>query len=336
MADFSKISPDNGQTILNAKDTNGRIMSEQLIRDTVGWTGKNLLKLPYAGNTGGSGITWSVDSDGIVTGTGTSTNDATYYQVSTRNDNKHIIPAGTYTFSGCPSGGSSGTYYLAVGWTKNGSYYEAGQDTGNGVTITLENSTDIDIRCIMKTGVSDKVFKPMIRLATITDGTYEPYHDDVETEITNMQLALTDTIENGTTASRAYYRGQHFYRNGKYATAVLDIASGATLTENTNYTTFPASTWFTRQLLDANYAPYVEANDNLNTYDWGFKMCTGSTSSSVSNKPADFTGSFIIYTLRTFGTDYKRQILIARDSADIYTRINNSGTWNSWKKITMS
>ena len=39
-----------------------------------------------------------------------------------------------------------------------------------------------------------------------------------------------------TTASRAYAQGEHFYKDGKFCEAKTAIASGATLTLNTNYT----------------------------------------------------------------------------------------------------
>ena len=42
-------------------------------------------------------------------------------------------------------------------------------------------------------------------------------------------------VENDTTASQAYSVGEFFYRNGDFCVVKADIASGATLTENTNY-----------------------------------------------------------------------------------------------------
>ena len=42
-------------------------------------------------------------------------------------------------------------------------------------------------------------------------------------------------VENGATASRAYAIGEHFIRNGAFCTAKTAIASGATLTQGTNY-----------------------------------------------------------------------------------------------------
>lgn len=47
--------------------------------------------------------------------------------------------------------------------------------------------------------------------------------------------SVVGTAENGATASKAYAVGEHFIRNDKFCTVIAAIASGATLTLNTNY-----------------------------------------------------------------------------------------------------
>lgn len=47
--------------------------------------------------------------------------------------------------------------------------------------------------------------------------------------------SVVGPVENSTTASKAYAVGEHFIRNDKFCTAIAAIASGATLTLNTNY-----------------------------------------------------------------------------------------------------
>ena len=47
--------------------------------------------------------------------------------------------------------------------------------------------------------------------------------------------SVVGTVENGTTASQPYAVGEHFIRNDKFCTAIATIASGATLTQGTNY-----------------------------------------------------------------------------------------------------
>lgn len=49
-------------------------------------------------------------------------------------------------------------------------------------------------------------------------------------------LTIVGTVESGTTASKRYEIGNHFIKDGYFCTAIAVIASGATLTLNTNYT----------------------------------------------------------------------------------------------------
>ncbi len=50
-----------------------------------------------------------------------------------------------------------------------------------------------------------------------------------------VATSVVGTVENGTAASKTYAVGEHFIRNDKFCTAIAAIASGATLTLNTNY-----------------------------------------------------------------------------------------------------
>ena len=52
---------------------------------------------------------------------------------------------------------------------------------------------------------------------------------------TNADISAIATNETGTTASKAYAVGEHFYKNGKFCTAKATIAQGAQFTLNTNY-----------------------------------------------------------------------------------------------------
>ena len=135
----------------------------------------------------------------------------------------------SYTINGCPSGGSNNTYSI--------SWYNHGRDTGSGATST---GTDDTRRVVIeiKNGVvmNHSKFYPMIRLASIADNTFAPYIlDNVELASSKTDNSVVGPVESGTTASRAYAVGEHFIRNDKFCTAIASIASGATLTLNTNY-----------------------------------------------------------------------------------------------------
>ena len=59
---------------------------------------------------------------------------------------------------------------------------------------------------------------------------------DLETDMASKtDTSVVGPVESGTTASQAYAVGEHFIRNDKFCTAIAAIASGATLTLNTNY-----------------------------------------------------------------------------------------------------
>lgn len=150
------------------------------------YSGKNLLKYPYYHTTQTvNGITYTDIGDGRIMANGTAT-ERSGFTLHTRSEgetNEFILPNGEYIFTGCPAGGSASTYRINFGITKDGSYSELGSDRGNGAAFTAEGddfSTDsvnlafaIDI--LAGVTVSNLIFEPMIRLASITDGTYEPY-----------------------------------------------------------------------------------------------------------------------------------------------------------------
>jgi hypothetical protein len=142
-------------------------------------TGKNLLQYPFyekASKTS-NGITFTENKDGTITANGTATANATFI-FQHRNDNKMLLGAGEYKVNGCPNGGSTSTYRLVTGKTSDSGTYEALiTEYGSGGTFTLTKDTDIYIAfdVIKGTTVSNLMIRPMIRLASISDPTYEPY-----------------------------------------------------------------------------------------------------------------------------------------------------------------
>ncbi len=98
--------------------------------------------------------------------------------------------------------------------------------------------------------------------------------DDVEDVVEKLDTKKADisaigTDESGrTTASKAYAVGEHFYKDGKFCTAIASIASGATLTLNTNYV----------EGTIADAVRYEESAINMSaglTYSAGFVLRSG-------------------------------------------------------------
>lgn len=147
--------------------------------------GKNLITFPYtyAGNTYGvgdtythNGVTFTVNADRSITANGTAGEDATEALFNFFNATGTWLANGdnpiTVTLSGCPSGGSFNSYFLA-----QSNHWFA--DVGNGTTFkTGEYTRGYGIAIKSGTTVENLVFKPQLELGnTVTE--YTPYVSDI-------------------------------------------------------------------------------------------------------------------------------------------------------------
>lgn len=131
--------------------------------------GKNLIPYPYTDTTKTlNGITFTVNSDGSVTVSGTATAQA-YFKLQ----QSFSLKKGQYFFSGCPKGGTGTTYSLYLS-TSDYVFYKA--DIGNGTSINSEDdkTVSIVINIAKDTTVENLVFKPQLELGS-TATAYEPY-----------------------------------------------------------------------------------------------------------------------------------------------------------------
>jgi len=130
--------------------------------------GKNKLLLSTQSGTYGDVVT-TVNSDGTILCNGTASAEVniTLYNGT--------LPSGTYRINGNPSGASSTTYRMRYRVNSGSWNYISSETSDPDVTLT---STDIlELRILIASGVqvSNKLWKPMIRLATETDSTFAPY-----------------------------------------------------------------------------------------------------------------------------------------------------------------
>ncbi len=145
-----------------------------------GGAGKNLLACTATTSTI-SGVTFTVNADGTVIANGTATADVTFNTSSTAGVKENLLPylGKSVICNGCPSGGSTDTYFMRFARV-DGSTPQI-FDTGTGVTTTVGDLTDVNcyVRIDINSGVtvSNLTFKPMIRLATETDDTFVPYEN---------------------------------------------------------------------------------------------------------------------------------------------------------------
>jgi hypothetical protein len=141
-----------------------------------GGAGKNKLPVLYSSTTK-NGVTFTVDSDGTVTATGTATADAEFSIVG-RADNV-AFPLGSYILSGLPSQGSATTFRWNVVLYNSDDSIIFDQRSGSSpwnITLSENAKTSIfRIRIVSGYTANNLVFKPMLRLASETDATFEPY-----------------------------------------------------------------------------------------------------------------------------------------------------------------
>ena len=158
--------------------------AEELVRDTVGWTGKNLLHIPesvvtqeindvvFTVNRNASGEVTSIVANG------TASANATLYLMRYSNLSKY----NGCIMTGCPASGGDSSYFMLI--QQNGSpYTEYARDNGSGVTVTNvpdSDTTQLFIRIVSGYTANNLTFYPMLRYADIPDSTYEPYHETVD------------------------------------------------------------------------------------------------------------------------------------------------------------
>lgn len=141
--------------------------------------GKNLIPYPYATTTPTiSGVTFTVQSDGSITANGTATANVVFeleYDAT-----MFTLPVGNYFLSGCPSGGSTKSYFMAAANGAGINYDKFLRDFGNGISVPSKGEKwKITIRIISGYTADNLVFKPQIELGS-TATEYEPYKTPTE------------------------------------------------------------------------------------------------------------------------------------------------------------
>ena len=211
-----------------------------------------------------SGVTFTLNADGSVTANGTAT-AAIPFNVS-GNILDRLDPTQEYILSGCPKGGSASTYRIYVSYQPgNGNL---GNDYGDGVRFSLSSTsvtyTTIVIYIFISSGavLNNIVFRPMLRLASDPDGTYQPYAK------TNFQLTnegpLTKAIplEWNENLNLDSNKGGNIYQYGKLYFVTYWFKATTATTGNVGIVKLPKN-----GLIGGNYV-ITEGND---TAVWGGK-----------------------------------------------------------------
>lgn len=214
-------------------------------------TGKNLLVFPYYdGNskiTGG--VTFTVNPDGSVHAVGTATRDATFY---INNAAGFVIPAGTYTFSGCPSGGNADNgYYMRINYS--GFILS---DIGAGATGTRasDTSSTVPIYIRVRAGATvNHTFYPQLELGS-TATAYEPYTGGAPSPNPSYPQAIT-TLETSVTTTGGVDTTVPLYSLPDGTCDTYDAVTGV-LTHNVGkYTGASGTSWTISNA--ANNSPFM-------------------------------------------------------------------------------
>lgn len=137
---------------------------------------KNLLSPSNASTQTITGVTFTNNSDGTITVSGTANANSTY-NLGTISfpENK------TVTLSGCPQGGGVNTFTLYAFDTKTNQAYH---DFGEGTSFSFSDSINLYIRVYNTVTVSDVLFTPQLELGA-TATAYVPHKTRIRYQSTN-------------------------------------------------------------------------------------------------------------------------------------------------------
>lgn len=193
------ISETTETTMPNSYD--GRLKVEEIggVCEQNTTSGKNILK-NKATSTTTKGVTFTVNADGTVVVNGTASEDVGL----TINSNFALEIGKSYVLSGCPSGGSASTYRIRL---TDANYVYNNYDVGNGVQFEEKTGSAMAILIIYAgCTVNNLVFKPMVRLASVTDATYEPYTGGIPSPNPSYPQEIKKTV-----VSEIRTRGKNFF-----------------------------------------------------------------------------------------------------------------------------
>lgn len=231
-------------------------------------SGKNLLD-NTATTKISNGITFTVNSDKTVLADGTNDTSANSSLVI----NIYDLSPGTYILNGCPSGGASNTYRLAI--QETGSYSILGSiDIGNGSgEFTIDTTTNVQIAIFIQKGlmVNNLLFKPMLRKATIADDTYEQYgaspSPDYPSPIENVEgnIEFKDVWKN--LVKQMNWKQLPSISTGATVTIVNGYGTDFIEVDNTKNYIFSYS-----GTAGAKYVVYYDENKNFLGYDTNLQI----------------------------------------------------------------
>lgn len=156
---------------------------------------------------------------------------------------------------------------------------------------------------------------------------------DLETDMASKtDNSVVGTVESGTTASQAYAVGEHFIRNDKFCTCISAIASGATLTLNTNYVEGTIA-----ECIGAKIDIKEIANISLNSLSWT-RSSSGVYYAAVTNAiptGKKLIGAIIYFWEYLSGTNYDLQFTQSTSTLTSLVILAPTGTFETGSKVSI-
>lgn len=298
----------------NPVKSGGVYSANQNIYEVMGQNGaKNLIPYPYFDGISktNNGVTYTVNDDGSITANGTATAASRFYLMSSSSSN---IPNGNYIISDGDVGDSTSNVQVAL-WN-GGTYTGVVYITNNGEkAFTLSDTptrtgTSIYVSVTSGTTVSNLVFKPMIRFATDSDATYQPYAK-TNSELTAENQTLTNQLTNEVT-TRATLGAHNLFGVGNSLGEWFAATNDGKLP-----TSYLASDTITGTVDKDTNSIVITAYNNTG-YRWGCKKIN-----LKKNTRYTFSRTSCDGTIQLFGKNN------ADDRAVVVSGLSNGGTVNS-------
>jgi hypothetical protein len=204
------------------------------------------------------------------------------------------LPNENVIINGCPADGSTTTYRIRLGGDGGG---YIGADTGNGVTLSGASVKSAAI--YISSAVSNLIFKPMIRLASVSDASFAPYSNICP--ISGRDSIVVDDT------------GRNIW-DEQWELGKLNNSTGATESSSANIRSknfipvLPNTSLFYQIPLTSRdvFVFFYDANKNLISKIW-----TGGTPSAYNPYPTPPNCHYIkFYMETTYGTTYNNDICI--------------------------
>lgn len=147
------------------------------------------------------GVDFTVNSDGTISATGTATGGNASIKTFAASSNYEMLGK-EVILNGCPSGGSASTYRIqayrmASADGSTGTYFDDGAGTDAFTVLNNASGTvgSFAVAVYENTTVTNLLFKPMVRLASDPDATYQQYAK-TNRELTAENQTLTNKVAN--------------------------------------------------------------------------------------------------------------------------------------------